>query len=82
MYIWNFAMYHHQIKAESQYFIYDIADHDRFPTGSENLEKSNFLEKSWEVMELWKIIKSRGKIMELRKSHTDKSSPALEIWHW
>ena len=56
MYIWNFAMYHHQIKAESQYFIYDIVDHDRFPTGSENLEKSNFLEKSWEVMELWKII--------------------------
>ena len=53
-----------------------------FPQGLENLEKSNFLEKSWEVMELWKIIKSRGKIMELRKSHTDKSSPALEIWHW
>ena len=47
-------MYHHQIKAESQYFIYDIADHDRFPTGSgkPGKIKSNFLEKSWEVMEL------------------------------
>ena len=27
-------------------------------------------------MELWKIIKGHGKVMELRKSHTDKSSPS------
>ena len=41
-----------------------------------NLKKLHFLEKSWKVMELWKIIKSHGKVMELRKSHTDKSSPS------
>ena len=28
-------------------------------------------------MELWKTIKSHGKVMELRKSHTDKSSPSI-----
>ena len=48
-----------------------------FPQGLENLEKYNFLEKSWKVMELWKIIKSHGKVMEFRKSHTDKSSPSI-----
>ena len=48
-----------------------------FPQGLENLEKYIFLEKSWKVMELWKIIKSHWKVIELRKSHTYKSSPSV-----
>ena len=51
-----------------------ITGHPGFPQGLENLEKIKF---SGKVMELGKIIKGHGKVMELRISHTDKSPPSI-----